>query len=131
MMLALDRGLQAELSEVRLAPRVTHIVAGARLLRERHFWHSPFADRDTLQCTNIGQVCSAEVRDTHTYVCARAHTRTRPDQIIRHEERAGVLRPAYVLIRDEQVGALVLCIRGTQEMKDLFTSLTGAFAVDL
>lgn len=72
----------------------------------------------------------------HTYIytlehfCARNHfVHTGPDQIIRHEEKAGVLRPAYVLIRDEQVGALVLCIRGTQEMKDLFTSLTGAFSV--
>ncbi len=78
--------------------------------------------------------------------CARAHTHTHmhkpvhkppaqlparrlcagPEQIIHHEE-SGWLRPAYVLIRDEEVHALLLCIRGTQDRNDVFTSLTGVF----
>ena len=62
---------------------------------------------------------------THTYAHTHANMTTGPDQIIHHEEKAGVLRPAYVMIRDEKVRALVLCIRGTQKWQDLLTSLTG------
>jgi hypothetical protein len=48
-----------------------------------------------------------------------------PDQILSQQATAGLLRPAYVLIKDEELKMVVLCIRGTQSMKDLFTSLTG------
>ena len=48
-----------------------------------------------------------------------------PDQIICQQVKEGLMRPAYVLVRDEELHAVVLCIRGTQSMKDLFTSLTG------
>jgi hypothetical protein len=50
---------------------------------------------------------------------------TGPDQILSQQATAGLLRPAYVLIKDEELKMIVLCIRGTQSMKDLFTSLTG------
>ncbi len=36
-----------------------------------------------------------------------------------------MLRPAYVLVNDAALRCVVLCIRGTQSMKDLFTSLAG------
>lgn len=49
-----------------------------------------------------------------------------PSQIIMQQATAGLMRPAYVVSRDEDLKAIVLCIRGTQSMKDLFTSLTGA-----
>ncbi|GFH14469.1 lipase_3 domain-containing protein [Haematococcus lacustris] len=53
-------------------------------------------------------------------------TGIRAEHILVQQSTAGLLRPAYVVIRDESLKAIVLCIRGTQSMKDLFTSLTGA-----
>ena len=47
--------------------------------------------------------------------------------VLVHQHSAGLLRPAYALIADEAVESIVLCIRGTQSMKDLFTSLAGAW----
>ena len=46
--------------------------------------------------------------------------------ILRQEVRAGVLKPSFVLVRDEAIGAIVLIVRGTHSFKDMFTSLTGA-----
>ncbi|GIL77084.1 hypothetical protein Vretimale_3141 [Volvox reticuliferus] len=46
--------------------------------------------------------------------------------IIKQQPTAGVLRPAYVVINDHALRCVVLCIRGTHSMKDLFTSLAGA-----
>ncbi|KAK9825386.1 hypothetical protein WJX81_007825 [Elliptochloris bilobata] len=40
--------------------------------------------------------------------------------------RAGVLKPSYVIVRDRQLASIVLAIRGTHSVKDMFTSLTGA-----
>jgi len=50
-----------------------------------------------------------------------------PDQdILLQELRAGVLKPSYILTRDESLQAIVLAVRGTHSFKDAFTSLTGA-----
>ncbi|GLC75379.1 hypothetical protein PLESTF_001630500 [Pleodorina starrii] len=46
--------------------------------------------------------------------------------IVTQQPTAGVLRPAYVVLCDHCLRAVVLCIRGTHSMKDLFTSLAGA-----
>ncbi len=46
-------------------------------------------------------------------------------QILFQHATAGLLRPAWVLIRDDELHTVVLCVRGTQSLKDLFTSLTG------
>lgn len=40
--------------------------------------------------------------------------------------RAGVLKPSFVLVRDAELQAVVLSIRGTHSFRDAFTSLTGA-----
>jgi hypothetical protein len=50
-----------------------------------------------------------------------------PDKdILLQELRAGVLKPSYILTRDESLNAIVLAVRGTHSFKDAFTSLTGA-----
>ncbi|KAK9804709.1 hypothetical protein WJX72_001137 [[Myrmecia] bisecta] len=48
------------------------------------------------------------------------------EDILLTEARAGVLKPSYVIVRDKQLRSIVLAIRGTKELKDLMTSLTGA-----
>ncbi len=45
--------------------------------------------------------------------------------VLLQELRAGVLKPSYVLVRDEQLRSVVLAVRGTHSFKDMFTSLTG------
>ena len=45
--------------------------------------------------------------------------------MLAQQSNAGLLRPAYVLIADQQMRSILLCIRGTQSTKDLFTSLAG------
>ncbi len=52
-----------------------------------------------------------------------------PSQILVQQATAGLLRPAWVLVRDDGLRKVMLCIRGTQSMKDLFTSLTGGCLV--
>ena len=54
-----------------------------------------------------------------------APTPTDPSWVLSQQSNAGLLRPAYVLIADEQMRCILLCIRGTQSTKDLFTSLAG------
>ena len=44
-----------------------------------------------------------------------------------HEMRAQVLKPSFVLLRDERLRSIVLSIRGTHSFKDMFTSLTGGW----
>ncbi|GFR41943.1 hypothetical protein Agub_g2737, partial [Astrephomene gubernaculifera] len=46
--------------------------------------------------------------------------------LLRQQATAGVLRPAYVVVADHLLRCIVLCVRGTHSMKDLFTSLAGA-----
>ncbi|KAI7845939.1 hypothetical protein COHA_000485 [Chlorella ohadii] len=48
------------------------------------------------------------------------------EDLLVQELRAGVLKPSHVLIRDHQLRAIVLAVRGTHSFKDMFTSLTGA-----
>ena len=45
--------------------------------------------------------------------------------VVKQQSTAGVLRPAYVLVNDRALRCVMLCIRGTHSMKDLFTSLAG------
>lgn len=45
--------------------------------------------------------------------------------VLMQEPRAGVLRPSFCLVRDEELQCIVLAIRGTHSLKDMFTSLTG------
>ncbi|KAL6784898.1 hypothetical protein ACKKBG_A01585 [Auxenochlorella protothecoides x Auxenochlorella symbiontica] len=49
-----------------------------------------------------------------------------PEAILAQETRAGVLKPSFILARDDHLRAIVLIIRGTHSFKDMFTSLTGA-----
>jgi hypothetical protein len=48
-----------------------------------------------------------------------------PSRVLAQQAHALLLRPAYVLIADDLMRCVVLCIRGTQSTKDLFTSLAG------
>jgi hypothetical protein len=45
--------------------------------------------------------------------------------IISHSPIAGLLRPAYVILKDPASREVVLCVRGTHSRSDMFTSLTG------
>eukprot|EP00208_Stichococcus_sp_RCC1054_P008688 CAMPEP_0206152198 /NCGR_PEP_ID=MMETSP1473-20131121/39206_1 /ASSEMBLY_ACC=CAM_ASM_001109 /TAXON_ID=1461547 /ORGANISM="Stichococcus sp, Strain RCC1054" /LENGTH=723 /DNA_ID=CAMNT_0053549757 /DNA_START=675 /DNA_END=2843 /DNA_ORIENTATION=+ len=42
------------------------------------------------------------------------------------QQRSGLLKPSYFLLRDRAINAIVLLIRGTQTVKDMFTSMTSA-----
>ncbi|KAA6418802.1 MAG: lipase class 3 family [Trebouxia sp. A1-2] len=48
-----------------------------------------------------------------------------PQDVLMQEPRAGVLRPSFCLVKDNQLHSIVLAIRGTHSLKDMFTSLTG------
>jgi pimeloyl-ACP methyl ester carboxylesterase len=48
------------------------------------------------------------------------------ENFLKQAVSAGVLKPSYVLVKDEELKAIVLIIRGTHSVKDAFTSLTGA-----
>lgn len=48
--------------------------------------------------------------------------------ILRHSPTAGLLRPAYVIVRDRLTREIILCVRGTHSRPDMFTSLTGGCA---
>ena len=52
-----------------------------------------------------------------------------PVDLLMHEMRAQVLKPSFVLLRDERLRSIVLSIRGTHSFKDMFTSLTGGWMV--
>lgn len=43
-----------------------------------------------------------------------------------YKPKAAVLKPAYVLVKDVELKSLVLAVRGTHTVKDIFTSLSGA-----
>lgn len=45
--------------------------------------------------------------------------------VIKQQGTAGVLKPAFVVVADHTLHAVVLAIRGTTSFKDLFTSLAG------
>lgn len=42
------------------------------------------------------------------------------------QQRSWLLKPSYFLLRDRSIGCLVLLIRGTQTIKDMFTSMASA-----
>lgn len=48
------------------------------------------------------------------------------ENFLAYHPKAAVLRPAYILVRDPILKSIVLAIRGTHSVKDLFTSLSGA-----
>eukprot|EP00201_Polytomella_parva_P023106 CAMPEP_0175039566 /NCGR_PEP_ID=MMETSP0052_2-20121109/672_1 /TAXON_ID=51329 ORGANISM="Polytomella parva, Strain SAG 63-3" /NCGR_SAMPLE_ID=MMETSP0052_2 /ASSEMBLY_ACC=CAM_ASM_000194 /LENGTH=792 /DNA_ID=CAMNT_0016301467 /DNA_START=245 /DNA_END=2619 /DNA_ORIENTATION=- len=45
--------------------------------------------------------------------------------IFRQQPVAGILRPAFAVICDHSLHAIVFCVRGTRSAKDVFTSLAG------
>ncbi|GMH44022.1 hypothetical protein BSKO_11956 [Bryopsis sp. KO-2023] len=50
----------------------------------------------------------------------------KPEDFLIYQPKAAVLKPAYVLVKDEKLKSVVLAVRGTHSVKDIFTSLTGA-----
>jgi hypothetical protein len=48
------------------------------------------------------------------------------EDILKQATSAGVLKPSYVLVKDDVLKNIVLIVRGTHSLKDAFTSLTGA-----
>ncbi|KAI8114590.1 hypothetical protein M9434_002711 [Picochlorum sp. BPE23] len=50
----------------------------------------------------------------------------REEDFLKQAVSAGILKPSYVLVKDEEMKAIILAIRGTHSVKDAFTSLTGA-----
>ncbi|KAK9852086.1 hypothetical protein WJX84_002088 [Apatococcus fuscideae] len=48
------------------------------------------------------------------------------EDVLMQESKAGVLKPSFILIRDCSTKKILLAVRGTHSMKDMFTSLTGA-----
>lgn len=48
------------------------------------------------------------------------------EHFLKQAVSAGVLKPSYVLVKDDEIQKIVLMIRGTHSIKDAFTSLTGA-----
>ncbi|RYQ79475.1 hypothetical protein Ahy_Scaffold6g108227 [Arachis hypogaea] len=49
-----------------------------------------------------------------------------PDDVLIQMPKAGLLRPAFTIIRDTQSKCLLLLIRGTHSIKDTLTAATGA-----
>ncbi|CAL8464467.1 g4002 [Coccomyxa elongata] len=49
-----------------------------------------------------------------------------PADILVQVPMARMLKPSYAIVRDRQLKTIVLAIRGTHSLKDMFTSLTGA-----
>ncbi|WIA22227.1 hypothetical protein OEZ85_004555 [Tetradesmus obliquus] len=45
--------------------------------------------------------------------------------ILAHNPAAGLLRPAYAIVKDTTTRQVILCVRGTHSRQDMFTSLTG------
>ncbi|GBG70116.1 hypothetical protein CBR_g5746 [Chara braunii] len=48
------------------------------------------------------------------------------DQVLQKEGRAGLLRPAFVVLMDKEREAVLLVIRGTHSVKDTLTAVTGS-----
>lgn len=48
------------------------------------------------------------------------------EAVLAQQYRAGVLKPSYILVREDAVRRITLIVRGTHSFRDLFTSLTGA-----
>ncbi|CAN0855640.1 Diacylglycerol lipase-alpha [Linum grandiflorum] len=49
-----------------------------------------------------------------------------PDHVLLQEPKAGILKPAFTIIRDESTKHFLLLIRGTHSIKDTLTAATGA-----
>ncbi|GHP12000.1 hypothetical protein PPROV_001072700 [Pycnococcus provasolii] len=66
-------------------------------------------------------------RDKHSNRATWTDALSLPSEacVVRSEVRAGMLRPAYALFRDEAHKRFVLVIRGTHTMKDTMTCLMG------
>jgi hypothetical protein len=45
--------------------------------------------------------------------------------ILAHNPTAGLLRPAFAIVKDTTTRQVILCVRGTHSRQDIFTSLTG------
>eukprot|EP00882_Tetradesmus_deserticola_P015060 GHRQ01016032.1.p1 GENE.GHRQ01016032.1~~GHRQ01016032.1.p1 ORF type:complete len:240 (+),score=88.82 GHRQ01016032.1:354-1073(+) len=49
----------------------------------------------------------------------------REQDILAHNPTAGLLRPAFAVVKDTTTRQVILCVRGTHSRQDMFTSLTG------
>jgi hypothetical protein len=64
------------------------------------------------------QLCSLVSRVAVAFVAGE-------DDILAHNPTAGLLRPAYAIVKDTTTRQVILCVRGTHSRQDMFTSLTG------
>ncbi|MEW5308838.1 MAG: hypothetical protein WDW38_000768 [Sanguina aurantia] len=68
----------------------------------------------------------AELQELRRYMLYCKGLKQHTVVVLKQQPLAGLLRPAYVLVEDKELRSVVLCIRGTHSMKDLFTTLAGA-----
>ncbi|KAL2618355.1 hypothetical protein AAZV13_08G241280 [Glycine max] len=47
------------------------------------------------------------------------------ENVLLREAKAGILKPAFTIIADHEMGCLLLLIRGTHSIKDTLTAVTG------
>lgn len=47
------------------------------------------------------------------------------DDLVAIQQKSGVLRPAYVVVRDEALQSILLVVRGTHGFKDMLTCISG------
>lgn len=47
------------------------------------------------------------------------------DDLVAIQQKSGVLRPAYVVVRDEALQSIILVVRGTHGFKDMLTCISG------
>ena len=70
-----------------------------------------------VSCTPLHMWISLGTELTHGQLMRQCTRCAESLDILRQEPRAGVLRPAYVLVRDRQLKMIVLCVRGTHSLK--------------
>eukprot|EP00899_Mesostigma_viride_P017189 jgi/Mesvir1/25471/Mv01735-RA.1 len=115
------------------------LVLGLRYMTRRHNhqgeafadpqWKVP-RERALPELAPLGrllQLCAETSRKKFTTLSAfiEAVGLTMAD-VLDHNLKAGVLKPAYILLREESLNAVVLVIRGTQSVKDTLTAITGS-----
>jgi hypothetical protein len=83
---------------------------------------------DLREIDRLMRYCSGmrERRPAHQRAYFASELGIGEDDLLEQETRSGVLKPSYVLVRDRELKAIVLAVRGTHSFKDMFTSLTGA-----
>lgn len=61
--------------------------------------------------------CDACLTQQHCMAFTAMHFIAEKSDVLMQEPRAGVLRPSFCLVRDEQLHCIVLAIRGTHSLK--------------